>query len=56
MWREGPDGASTLCNSCGVKFMRSRRSGQLPWLEAQLRLNAGFKAASSGGTLCRCVA
>ncbi|KAG2316582.1 hypothetical protein Bca4012_067443 [Brassica carinata] len=29
MWRGGPSGSKSLCNACGIRFMRQRRSGLL---------------------------
>ncbi|KAF2598998.1 hypothetical protein F2Q68_00012175 [Brassica cretica] len=26
MWRGGPSGPKSLCNACGIRFMRQRRS------------------------------
>ena len=45
-WREGPAGAKTLCNACGVKLVRKKRS----MLEAERRA-AGLAPPPKGTPL-----
>ncbi|KAF8099381.1 hypothetical protein N665_0245s0058 [Sinapis alba] len=50
MWRGGPSGPKSLCNACGIRFMRQRRT-ELLGVRSIIHSHKAYKKINTSSTL-----